>query len=105
MNTEEKELNTMAENYHPVACWAIQEIARLRAIVDKLPKTKDGVSVVPGNNVLYQVCDVTVYPNETDRKRGVTTKQVVSFHNQLFTCSIVESYSTSEAAEAEKANQ
>lgn len=28
--------------------WAADEIERLRCIVDKLPKTEDGVPVVPG---------------------------------------------------------
>jgi len=28
--------------------WVIREIKRLRAIVDKLPKTKDGVPMAPG---------------------------------------------------------
>lgn len=34
------------------------EIERLKAIVDKLPKTKDGVSIVPGMRVFY-VCEAT----------------------------------------------
>jgi hypothetical protein len=33
---------------------AADEIARLTAIVDKLPTTADGVSVVPGMNVYFQ---------------------------------------------------
>jgi hypothetical protein len=33
---------------------AADEIVRLRAIVDKLPTTADGVSVVPGMNVYFQ---------------------------------------------------
>ncbi len=73
------------------------ENARLTAIVDKLPKTKDGVSVCPGDAV-YDPVDGLVYTvweffKHSGRWFAVTVHR---------TLAIGECYSTPEAAEAAK---
>ena len=44
---------THAEDRYVCGCCQAMEIKRLRGIVDKLPKTADGVSVVPGMTVYH----------------------------------------------------
>ena len=70
------------------------EIERLRAIVDKLPKTADGVTVVP------DIDDVWESPGEGMNK---ATRLSVLFHGQFHSGirnNIHQLYSTREAAEA-----
>lgn len=69
------------------------EIARLREIVDKLPKTADGVPVVPGMKVYYAIV------KEDLRVRDIYASRINSSSPTRFSCwsSI---YSTREAAEA-----
>ena len=47
------------------------EITRLRAIVDKLPKTADGVPVVPGADKVYRIAAGDEFDNPRETKNGV----------------------------------
>lgn len=76
-----------------------EEIERLRAIVDKLPKTKDGVPVPPG-------CDVWVDPESPHcclvthvRSNGCIA---IDFHGHPYATiqTSKDAFSTREAAEA-----
>ena len=74
---------------------AADEIARLTAIVDKLPKTADGVTVVPG---------MLLYHYATGRPLGnvVTYTAGMRAHGQWAVAAypVGDCYSTREAAEA-----
>jgi len=76
-------------------CDAADEIERLRAIVDKLPKTADGVTVVPG---------MLLYHYATGRPLGnvVTYTAGMRAHGQWAVAAypVGDCYSTREAAEA-----
>lgn len=57
------------------------EITRLRAIVDKLPKTADGVPVVPGEDMVWvygrqMMMDVETQDNREAEHRFVLVSQV-----------------------------
>ncbi len=65
-----------------------KEIARLQAIVDKLPKTKDGVSIVPGIFPVFRKMHIGHGRYEVEA-RWDTAKHLIE-----------ASYSTSDAAEA-----
>lgn len=69
----------------------IDEIKRLRAIVDKLPTTVDGVPIVPGTDV-WRKCSAChhVHPWRSYDRPDFSTKV------------LAECYSTREAAEAAK---
>jgi len=65
------------------------ELARLRDVVDKLPKTADGVPVVPGMTLWC--------PSMEHGPRSQTT-----IIEPEFRCELLSRYSTREAAEAAK---
>jgi hypothetical protein len=71
-------------------CWAVREIARLQAIVDKLPKTADDVPVVPGME-LWAPAHMAWDVRQGREPRASLSDDVV--HTK-------EYYSTREAAEA-----
>ena len=68
------------------------EIERLRAIVDKLPKTADGVPVVPGMKLFF-LCPF---------ENRITSDQVFQDRPEVggMTIEVSNCYSTREAAEA-----
>uniref|UniRef100_A0A6H1ZYX8 Uncharacterized protein n=1 Tax=viral metagenome TaxID=1070528 RepID=A0A6H1ZYX8_9ZZZZ len=70
----------------------VAEVERLQAIVDKLPKTADGVSVVPGKDEVWLLGNpptcCSVFSNHSGAGEWVHTSN------------IQHSYSTREAAEA-----
>ena len=72
---------------------ALDELERLRAIVDKLPKTADGVPVVPGLDNVWVKNGPNVRPSES-----MTTWRLLQVRRSY--C-----YSTREAAEAAKQEQ
>lgn len=79
---------------------AAAELARLRAIVEKLPVTKDGVSVVPG---------MVIYGSELIVGDEGATVMFAAQDNAFFemmiegdTIELSECYSTREAAAARK---
>lgn len=73
------------------------EIERLREIVERLPKTADGVPVVPGMDEVYEVCmrhDGTTYIRKTGL---ITTDPMCGFRLKDLDEDVL--YSTREAAE------
>ena len=80
---------------------AAAEIKRLQAIVDKLPKTKDGVPVVPGEDVVWHPAianeEGELSPLDVHASRCASWQEVptVAF-------AVSECYSTREDAEAAK---
>jgi hypothetical protein len=73
-------------------CEYAETIDRLQAIVDRLPKTADGVTVTPGMRVYIAACgDVTA---------GFMRSMEFSTHSSCCHPVVVNAYSTREAAEA-----
>lgn len=74
------------------------EIERLRAIVDELPKTADGVPVVPGEDVVWHPTvrsdNGRLMPMAIDLNEGAAWYRVPD--DRKFVC---DCYSTREAAE------
>ena len=89
----------------------LEEIKRLRAVVEKLPKTADGVPITPGMK-LYRVFDYgngnVSEPHETKPITGFNTDESgrlnsIHFENGwTMVAEHSETYSTFEAAEAAK---
>jgi len=84
------------------------ELERLRAIVDKLPKTADGVPVVPGMR-LWVFAGAHDY--EPSGLRSVTVRRLTAMaasgweHRQLQRTPLSKFYSTREAAEAAEVDE
>lgn len=93
-----------AEAYDQDIPALIEEVRRLRAIVDKLPKTADGVTVVPGDVVwmLAMHGGVEGQPAELAVWETEVIDQDTDSREQTVCHSIAGCYSTSEAAEAAK---
>lgn len=84
-------------DYRCIVCEAADEIERLRAIVDALPKTEDGNEIVPGielwatGEILYSNGAVMLV-----KAHRCTAEMDTSFHSQF----VGKFYSTREAASA-----
>lgn len=81
--------------------WAVAEIKRLQAIVDKLPKTADGVPVVPGM-VLYSsafICGAFRHPETVKGMCAYADPDTSGWMDGEL--DVHDLYSTQEAAEAE----
>ena len=91
-------LDTLTERTQEYIAWLEAELERLRAIVDKLPRTADGVPVVPGMEVYY--------PIRSGTRQGEILQQWVNDSLDVTPCrstnrvAIYSWYSTREAAEA-----
>ena len=82
---------------------------KLQAIVDKLPKTKDGVSVVPGLDTVYTYCNhhhkiVSGVVIHCENRRGYEWGMINRIDERFETVHPIQPYcfSTREAAEAAK---
>lgn len=87
--------------------WLEAERERLEAIIDKLPKTADGVPVTPGLTVFYSYGDIVAFPMRVQEfsewcvMDGVATAFAEGRHEDVFHLFYTtECYSTREAAEA-----
>ena len=89
---------------------AMQKIAELQAIVDKLPKTADGVTVVLGDEAWYPknfygepIPPVVGWLVEGEDGDGYAVQFMLPGHNPIMeTLPVIQCYSTQAAAEAAK---
>jgi hypothetical protein len=80
-----------------------RNIERLQAIVDKLPKTADGVAIIPTMQQVYggeqRVTKRRVYYSMLDHWMTLPTCEDATKDEQTFPVPVSECYSTREAAE------
>lgn len=91
-NTLREWLIEMDQGRRTIASLKI-EVEQLRAIVDKLPKTADGVPVVPGPRTLWEWCSLRSEAREVRPVNPAYQNEGIDFSGY---------YSTREAAEAAK---
>lgn len=87
--------STYARRLRSIIVEQKNEIERLRTIVDKLPKTTDGIPMVPGMNIWLKT-------KKTPKKHQVRSvgAHYCDLKEKPSGCFITSSYSTYEAAEA-----
>lgn len=84
----------------------LEDYERLKAVIDKLPKTADGVPLTP-SSVVYWRCNGTVWSGDViyvERNRAIIIRQEGDMAGDQINIAASDLWSSSEAAKTEEAN-